>query len=147
MARSTSPVSAPQRAAVVVKYGAGAGEQLAWAVDVLEGELELVVKDLGAFMGRMPALGGATIDGDGNVMLLLDLRELALHQLGSGCQPAIGGACGRPGRGRRVRATADPDALSTGPPGATRAARRRPRASAPRCWWSRTRWACASCSG
>ncbi len=77
------PGQRAQRAAVVVKYG-GAGEQLAWAVDVLEGELELVVKDLGAFMGRMPALGGATIDGDGSVMLLLDLRELALHQVTAG---------------------------------------------------------------
>ncbi len=72
-----------QRAAVVVRYG-GAGEQLAWAVDVLESELELVVKDLGSFMGRLPALAGGTIDGDGSVMLLLDLRELALQQLGAG---------------------------------------------------------------
>ena len=35
-----------QRVAVVVRYGGGT-EQLAWAVDALEGELELVVKDLG----------------------------------------------------------------------------------------------------
>lgn len=72
-----------QRAAVVVRYG-GASEQLAWAVDELESELELVVKDLGGFLGRMPSVSGATIDADGGVMLLLDLRELAVQQLRHG---------------------------------------------------------------
>ena len=71
------------RAAIVVRYG-GAGEQLAWAVDALEGELELVVKELGTFLGRLPAVGGATVDGDGSVVLVLDLRELAVQQLASG---------------------------------------------------------------
>jgi CheY-like chemotaxis protein len=66
-----------------VRYGGG-GEQLAWAVDALEGELELVVKDLGSFLGRPPGVNGATIDGDGGVLLLLDVRELALTQLASG---------------------------------------------------------------
>ena len=42
-------------------------EQLAWAVDRLEGESELVVKDLGPFLGRVPFVAGATIDGDGSV--------------------------------------------------------------------------------
>lgn len=77
------PGERAQRVAVVVRYG-GPGEQLAWAVDALEGELELVVKDLGGFLGRLPAVGGATIDADGAVMFLLDLRELAVAQLGSG---------------------------------------------------------------
>jgi chemotaxis protein histidine kinase CheA/CheY-like chemotaxis protein len=62
------------RAAVVVRH---ADRQVAWAVDRLEGELELVVKDLGAFLGRMPLVSGATIDGDGSVLCLVDLRELA----------------------------------------------------------------------
>jgi chemotaxis protein histidine kinase CheA/CheY-like chemotaxis protein len=77
------PGQRSQRVAVVVRYG-GAGEQLAWAVDALEGELELVVKDLGGFLGRLPAVGGATIDADGAVMFLLDLRELAVAQVGAG---------------------------------------------------------------
>jgi CheY-like chemotaxis protein/chemotaxis signal transduction protein len=64
---------------VVVRYG-GASEQLAWAVDALEGELEVVVKDLGGFLGRPPFIGGGTIDSDGSVMLLLDVRELAVEQ-------------------------------------------------------------------
>ncbi|HVA61049.1 MAG TPA: response regulator [Mycobacteriales bacterium] len=60
-------------AALVVRHG----ERLvAWAVDRLEGELELVVKDLGPFLGRLPLVTGATIDSDGSVVCLLDLREL-----------------------------------------------------------------------
>jgi chemotaxis protein histidine kinase CheA len=67
------------RVGVVVRYGSAA-EQLAWAVDELEGELEVVVKDLGGFLGRPPFIGGGTIDSDGSVMLLLDVRELAIEQ-------------------------------------------------------------------
>ena len=61
-------------AAVVVRH---ADRQVAWAVDRLEGELELVVKDLGPFLGRLPLISGATIDGDGSVVCLVDLRELS----------------------------------------------------------------------
>src|SRR3954452_11172205 len=61
------------KAAVVVRH---ADRQVAWAVDGLEGELELVVKDMGTFFGRLPLVSGATIDGDGTVMCLVDLREL-----------------------------------------------------------------------
>jgi chemotaxis protein histidine kinase CheA len=61
-------------AAVVVRH---ADRQVAWAVDALEGELELVVKDLGPFLGRLPLVTGATIDGDGSVVCLVDVRELA----------------------------------------------------------------------
>jgi len=71
------------RVGVVVRYG-GASEQLAWAVDDLEGELEVVVKDLGGFLGRLPIIGGGTIDSDGSVMLLLDVRELAIEQFARG---------------------------------------------------------------
>ena len=60
-------------AAVVVRQG---DRQVAWAVDALDGERELVVKDLGAFLGRPPVISGATIDGDGSVVCLVDLREL-----------------------------------------------------------------------
>jgi chemotaxis protein histidine kinase CheA len=61
------------KAAVVVRHG---DRQVAWAVDGLDGELELVVKDLGPFLGRLPLVSGATIDGDGSVVCLVDLREL-----------------------------------------------------------------------
>ncbi len=75
------------RAAIVV-HRAGANDLLALAVDDLEGERELVVKELGGFLGRLPHVAGATIDGDGSVLLLLDIRELAVRQLAAGVSPA-----------------------------------------------------------
>ena len=71
------------RAAVVVQFS-GSDEPMALAVDALEGELELVVKELGGFLGRLPTVAGATIDGNGNVLLVLDVRELAVRQLAAG---------------------------------------------------------------
>ncbi|MCW2570145.1 MAG: CheA signal transduction histidine kinase, partial [Frankiales bacterium] len=68
------------RAALLVRH---ASSQVAWAVDRLEGESELVVKDLGSFLGRVPTIAGATIDGDGSVICLLDLRELAERAIGT----------------------------------------------------------------
>jgi chemotaxis protein histidine kinase CheA len=62
------------RAAVVVRHG---DRQVAWAVDSLDGEREVVVKDLGPFIGRLPIISGVTIDGDGSVVCLVDLRELS----------------------------------------------------------------------
>ena len=51
------PGERESRVGVVVRYG-GVAEQLAWAVDALEGELEVVVKDLGGFLGRLPVYRG-----------------------------------------------------------------------------------------
>ncbi len=117
------PGARTQRSAVVIRYG-GAGEQLAWAVDALEGELELVVKDLGAFLGRVPILGGATIDGDGGVMLLLDLRELAVQQLRTPGSTRL--AVAEPTRAPKHAAPPSADG-STGATGATGASWARPR--------------------
>ncbi|MCU1589059.1 MAG: Gliding motility regulatory protein [Frankiales bacterium] len=68
------------RAALLVRH---ASSQVAWAVDRLEGESEMVVKDLGSFLGRVPNVAGATIDSDGSVVCLLDLRELAEKAIGT----------------------------------------------------------------
>jgi chemotaxis protein histidine kinase CheA/CheY-like chemotaxis protein len=76
------------RAALVVRTS-GASDLIAWSVDRLEGELELVVKDLGSFVGRLPLVTGATIDGDGSVVCLIDLREISGRASGTG---HVGGA-------------------------------------------------------
>ncbi len=78
------------RAALVVRNTNGS--QIAWAVDRLEGESEMVVKDLGAFLGRVPFVAGATIDGDGSVVCLLDLRELGERATGGPAFVAAGPA-------------------------------------------------------
>jgi chemotaxis protein histidine kinase CheA/CheY-like chemotaxis protein len=107
------------RVGVVVRYG-GASEQLAWAVDALEGELEVVVKDLGGFLGRPPFIGGGTIDSDGSVMLLLDVRELAIEQYTRGVALAVPEIS--------VRTESGPDApAGTAAPSRTRAASARAR--------------------
>ena len=72
-----------RRGVVVVRR---ADRLLGWTVDALEGEAELVVKDLGSFLsGRLPAaaaVGGASIDEHGRVLCVLDLRELPLPNAG-----------------------------------------------------------------
>ncbi len=93
------------RAALVVRHASGSGGQIAWAVDRLEGESELVVKDLGTFLGRVPYVAGATIDGDGSVVCLLDLRELADRAVGS--HPAM------PVAAPSARGTGRPSAVTT----------------------------------
>ena len=75
------PGNREPRAALVVRH---ADRQIAWAVDRLEGETELVIKDLGSFIRRVPGVSGATIAGDGTVICLLDLRDVADRALGLG---------------------------------------------------------------
>lgn len=79
------------RAALVVRNN-GAQDLIAWSVDRLEGELELVVKDLGSFVGRLPLVTGATIDGDGSVVCLIDLREIAGRRGSGASSTTISGA-------------------------------------------------------
>ena len=116
---------------VVVRYGS-ASEQLAWAVDALEGELEVVVKDLGGFLGRPPFIGGGTIDSDGSVMLLLDVRELAVEQFTRGI--ALDGPTGPSGdgidRGRATGRSRRPAGGQEGAGAGRRGLDRRPRAAA-----------------
>ena len=71
------------RVAVVARL---TGEAVAWAVDEVESEREVVVKRLGEFLGTVPGTSGATIDDDGTLLLLVDLRDLATRWTGA---PAV----------------------------------------------------------
>ncbi len=74
------------RVAVLFRF---AGHTIAWSVDELEGEREVVVRPLGSFIGHLPGVGGATRDADGSVLLLLDLRELGQLRTGGPLRPVL----------------------------------------------------------
>ncbi|MDQ2800867.1 MAG: chemotaxis protein CheA, partial [Armatimonadota bacterium] len=57
--------------AYVVVVGAG-DRQIGLCVEALVGEQEVVIKSVGALLGEVPGLSGATILGDGRVALIVD---------------------------------------------------------------------------
>jgi len=48
-------------------------------VDRLRAQEEVVIKSLGDFLSNVPGVAGATITGDGKVVLILDMADLAQH--------------------------------------------------------------------
>jgi chemotaxis protein histidine kinase CheA len=76
---------------VAVLFRAG-GETVAWAVCGLDGEREVVVKPLGDFLGSYPGAVGATIDTDGSLLLLADLRELSARRVGVRARAGVAAA-------------------------------------------------------
>lgn len=52
------------------------GKQIGLVVDNLIGEGDVVIKPLGKFIGDIPGISGATIMGDGNVAIILDISSL-----------------------------------------------------------------------
>jgi chemosensory pili system protein ChpA (sensor histidine kinase/response regulator) len=70
------PPAAPRgRTPVVVLRSAG--RSIAVAVDELLGKEEIVIKSLGGFLEGLGPFAGATISGEGSVILLLDAARLA----------------------------------------------------------------------
>lgn len=57
------------------------GRNYAVQVDGLDGSREIVVKTLGAQFSRVPGLSGATVLGDGRVVVILDLQALLREQI------------------------------------------------------------------
>ncbi len=60
---------------VIVKKG---DKLSAFTVDALIGQQEIVIKSLGKVMASVKCIAGATILGDGNVALIVDVNSLAL---------------------------------------------------------------------
>ncbi|MDR1049262.1 MAG: chemotaxis protein CheA [Synergistaceae bacterium] len=58
---------------VVVKIGKN---KIGFIVDELIGQQEIVIKSLGRFLSKIRGIAGATILGDGNVALILDVASL-----------------------------------------------------------------------
>ncbi|RIK91045.1 MAG: hybrid sensor histidine kinase/response regulator, partial [Burkholderiales bacterium] len=72
LAQHLSPV-------VVVRSGA---LRLAMHVDAVSRNQEVVVKNVGSQVARVPGIGGATVLGDGEVVLILNAARLAQQVLG-----------------------------------------------------------------
>jgi len=49
---------------------------VSFTVEELYGDEEIVVKPLGKIFGEIEGISGATITGDGNVVLILDLAGI-----------------------------------------------------------------------
>ncbi len=74
----TEAVHEVQRYNPVVLLQSGAS-QAAVLVDVIEGTREIVVKNIGPQMARITGVAGATVRGDGRVILILNPVPLALR--------------------------------------------------------------------
>ncbi|MBI4941947.1 MAG: chemotaxis protein CheA, partial [Actinobacteria bacterium] len=61
---------------VVVEY---AGMKVGLVVDALVGEFQTVIKPLGMLFGHVNGIGGATILGNGDVALIIDVSMLVRH--------------------------------------------------------------------
>ncbi len=76
------PPQPPAGRKVPVLLGRSGGRQVAIQVDGLAGTREVVIKPLGAQLAGIEGLGGATILGDGSVVLILDVPGLWLTEEG-----------------------------------------------------------------
>ncbi len=61
---------------VIVKKGE---KTSGFLVDSLIGQREVVIKSLGKLLSGIKYIAGATILGDGNVALILDVNSLAVY--------------------------------------------------------------------
>ncbi|MGJ7916838.1 response regulator, partial [Massilia sp. LXY-6] len=69
---------AAQRSAPVLVLGSGSG-RLALQVDEVLGNREVVVKNVGPQLARMPGIAGATVLGSGEIVLILNPLLLPAH--------------------------------------------------------------------
>ncbi|MEJ2211811.1 MAG: response regulator, partial [Anaerolineae bacterium] len=109
-----SPVPRPDRRLPVVVVSAE--RTVAFAVDELCGEQEMVIKGLGPQLRRVVGLTGATILGSGEVVLILSAIDLVKLALRSKQQPVFepeGGAAGEDAPPLRRRILVVDDSITT----------------------------------
>ena len=70
----TTPLQGQGMLSLVVMHDNG--RRLGLVVDRLQERQEIVIKPLGSYLGDIRGISGATIMGDGNVILILDPREI-----------------------------------------------------------------------
>jgi chemosensory pili system protein ChpA (sensor histidine kinase/response regulator) len=93
------PADGPRERLPVVVLRAG-GAALAVAVDELGGKEEIVIKGLGGYPQGLGPFTGATISGDGRVILMLDPTRLVELAEGIGRGPGAGRRAEEPAAGR-----------------------------------------------
>jgi chemosensory pili system protein ChpA (sensor histidine kinase/response regulator) len=89
--RTEGPVACPP--VVVVR---SAGQLLALVVDQLGEAREVVVKELGSHLRHVPGVAGATLLGDGSVVLILDPDSLVMGGVARSSRPVQTVLEGRP---------------------------------------------------
>ncbi len=91
------PKASVNHMAIMVRHSQ---RRMALIVDRVEGECEVVVRDLGKFLGKIQLFIGSTILGTGEVALLLDVYDImtAVRMRPEGAPPEAGEAGGRKGR-------------------------------------------------
>jgi len=83
-------------------------KRIALQVEALHGNREIVVKPLGVQLGSVNGISGATILGDGRVVLILDLAAVVRMEPG---QPVIGDVSG-PGRSNKLTVMVVDDSIT-----------------------------------
>lgn len=68
--RGDSEISGDKFFIVVVSWG---GKRTGIIVDTLIGDMEIVIRPLGEYIGEVPGIAGAAILGDGNIALIVDI--------------------------------------------------------------------------
>jgi two-component system chemotaxis sensor kinase CheA len=81
---ASSPTRAPDASAVIVNSG---GECIAFAVDAVLGEREILVKPLGPQLARLPLFAGATALADGTLVPILNIPDLMNRARQTGAAP------------------------------------------------------------
>ncbi|HEY3489404.1 MAG TPA: ATP-binding protein [Candidatus Deferrimicrobiaceae bacterium] len=91
------PKPAATHMAIMVRHSS---RRMALVVDRVEGECEVVVRDLGKFLGKIQLFMGSTILGTGDVALLLDVYDImtAVRMRPEGAPPEAAGAIVRKAR-------------------------------------------------